>query len=374
MLKVFDIASTDQGAYRLLKSRVEKIDQYNNFENYIVCPQGEWYQKMIESGVKCIPFNVKREISFSDLLQEIKQMEDILIKYKPDIVHSHNSKTGVIARIAVKNVNKNKKLNIKMIHQVHGYHFTSLKGIKKNIYLLIEIFLSHFTDVLLFQNKYELSLSKKHNMDKKCDLVYIGNGINLEEFNQFYNEGIKTDEKKIVCVARIEPIKNHLLLLKALFILSEKYHRDDVKLVLIGEGDTSSLKEYITKHKIDHLVKFTGVLDRAEVIHHIQESYLSILTSFKEGKPRALIEAQILGKPCIATDVIGSNEVILNNETGFLVELNNEELLAEKINLLLEDKNLYNIFSSNAKGRAINEFNEDNVIKDIVRVYESISS
>lgn len=121
MLKVFDIASTDQGAYRLLKSRVEKIDQYNNFENYIVCPQRDWYQKIIQSGEKFISFNVKREISFSDVLQEIKQMEDILIKYKPDIVHYHNSKKGVTTRVAVKNMNKNKSLHQKWLLTISFY-------------------------------------------------------------------------------------------------------------------------------------------------------------------------------------------------------------------------------------------------------------
>lgn len=91
-----------------------------------------------------------------------------------------------MARISVYLANKKLNKKIKMIHQVHGYHFTTYKGIKRQIFLSIEKLLSNLTDVLLFQNKFEYELSKDNKMDSKSELVYMGNGINIEEFSNIH--------------------------------------------------------------------------------------------------------------------------------------------------------------------------------------------
>ncbi len=127
-IRIIDIASTDQGAYRLLKTRVKKIDSDMRFENVILCPEGLWQRKMINDGVKCITYNVHRELGIRGIWREIIELERILVENNPQIVHSHNSKTGALARIAVKRVNKKYGKKITMIHQVHGFFFYRLKG------------------------------------------------------------------------------------------------------------------------------------------------------------------------------------------------------------------------------------------------------
>ncbi|MGL4337064.1 MAG: glycosyltransferase, partial [Turicibacter sp.] len=237
MIRILDVASTDQGAYRLLRTRVKKIDKDSSFENFIICPSGPWQKKMLEQQVKWIEFEVSRGLGIFNIFNEIKQMERILLQYKPDIVHSHNSKTGAIARLSVWLVNRKYHLQIKMIHQVHGYHFTSFKGFKKLLYLLIEIVLAMMSDSLLFQNKYELALSEKYKMDKFTDLVYIGNGVDLDEFEKIKPQSGKQGTKKIVCIARIEPVKNHLMLLEVINQLKNSNNQENFKLIIIGEGD-----------------------------------------------------------------------------------------------------------------------------------------
>lgn len=369
-IKILDIASTDKGAYTLLRTRVKKIEEDNKFENFIVCPSGKWQDKMIEEGVKIIDYKVARELGINSLFKEIKSLEKIIYEYNPDIVHSHNSKTGALARIAVRNVNKKNKKNIKMIHQVHGYHFTTYRGFKKYIFLQIENILAKFTDILLFQNKYELEISKQIKMNKKSQLIYIGNGINFEEFNDISLCKINdVDEVNIVCVARIEPVKNHSMLLQAVNILKNKYNIENFKLFLVGEGNATEIKKYILKNQLQDHVKFTGMLDRKRLINTINMSDISVLTSVKEGKPRALIESIYLGKPCVATDVVGTNEVVLDNYNGFLVELNDSEKFAERLNELITNKKIYKKFSLNAKEYAVKEFDENNIIDKLKCIY-----
>lgn len=368
-IKVFDVGSTDQGAYRLLRTRVKKVDSDERFENYIVCPSGEWQEKIVEEGIKWIQFDVTRGLGIKNVFDEIKLLKNIFIENRPDIVHSHNSKTGALARISVYLANRKLDKKIKMIHQVHGYHFTTYTGIKKQIFLNIEKFLSNITDVLLFQNKFEYELSKDNKMNKKSELVYIGNGINIEEFTNIPIKEIETNKTNIVCVARIEPVKNHMMLLQGVNLLKIKYNYDNFELILIGEGDKTELEEYISQNNLKENIRFTGVLDRKDVINIIHNSHISVLTSIKEGKPRALIESLFMGKPCVATNVVGTNEVIIDGENGYLVELNNIKVFAEKLYELINDSKIYNKFSQNAKEFAKLEFNENNVIQRLKDVY-----
>lgn len=368
-IRIIDVASTDQGAYRLLRSRVKKIASDDQFENVILCPEGPWQKKMINEGVQCITYNVHRKLGVMGIWSEITDLEKILLENNPHIVHSHNSKTGALARIAVKRINRKHGKKIVMIHQVHGYHFTGLKGIKRYLFFLIERILGRMTDILLFQNQYELLLSKKYAMDKNSDLIYIGNGINPKELEEVKLTLENRDETRIVCIARIEPIKNHAMLIRALGILKNKYHINNFKAKLIGEGDTAPLMAFIKENNLDENVILTGPLDRKDVINEIYNSDISVLTSIKEGKPRALIESMFLGKPCVATDVVGTNEVVRNNVTGYLVKLDDYEDFAGKVKELIENKSIYHEFSKNAKELAHQEFNEDNVLQQIKDIY-----
>ena len=160
-----------------------------------------------------------------------------------------------------------------------------------------------------------------------------------------------------------------MMILRAIKIIKEKYNYNDILFEFIGEGDLSSLEDYIKKYNLSDLVHFRGIQSREEVIRSINESYISILTSIKEGKPRALIEALLLGKPCIGTNVVGTNEVILNGKNGYLIELNDSSSLAEKIIYLIKNPNIYNQYSKYAKKHATEEFDEDRIIQNILEIY-----
>lgn len=371
-IKVVDITSTDQGAYRLLRTRVKKINNDYRFENYIISPGGEWAEKIKSLGIKHIPFEMDRKLNPINTLREIRRLEKLIMEIDPDIVHSHNSKAGAAARIAVSHINKKHKKSIKIVHQVHGYYFTVCKGIKKNLFLCIENYLAKKTDVLLFQNKYELNLSFTQGMNKYCDLEYIGNGVNLEEFNEYLTEANnykKYNNRKILCIARLEHVKNHEMLIRSLGILKNQFNICDFKAVFTGEGDKGKFTKLIEENNLKENIEFTGSLDRFHVIKNISECCISVLTSIKEGKPRALMESLLLGKPCVGTNVTGTDEVIINNKNGYLVELNDDYNFAKAIYNLMVDKKVYDEFSSNAKEYAAKEFNEDIVIEKIKNIY-----
>ena len=367
---VHDVFNTDYGAYRLLRTRVQKIDSDPNFENWIVCPAGEYSQKMKKMGIKIINTHIDdKSINPITDRSSITELTNIFKELKPDVVHTHTSKGGYIGRIAAKRANIPH-----VIHQVHGFHFTQLSGIKRKIYAYAEKWLAKYADVLLFQNMNEFELAKSMHFDKRTKLLYVGNGIPMEEFK---NTEVKTAPQKgeklrIVCVARLEPVKNHKMLFEATRIL--KREKLNFEVLLVGDGHLKN--EYVKiceDFGIKDRMKFIGNVDRKEIKDILTSSHVSVLTSFKEGKPRSLMESQTVGLPVVATDVIGTNEIILNGKTGFLVKLGDTKTFAEKIVLLYEKKYLWKEMSQNAKENAMRNFDENVVVERLKRLYFSLA-
>jgi glycosyltransferase involved in cell wall biosynthesis len=368
---VHDVFNTDYGAYRLLRTRVQKIDSDPEFENWIVCPDGEYSDKMKKMGVKIINTHIDdKSINPITDRSSIVELTNIFKSLKPDIVHTHTSKGGYIGRIAAKRA----KIP-HVIHQVHGFHFTQLNGVKRKIYTYAEKWLAKYADVLLFQNMNEFELAKNMHLDKRAKLLYIGNGIPMEEFKnvEVKNAPKKGEKLKIVCVARLEPVKNHKMLFEAAQIL--KREKLDFEVLLVGNGYLKD--EYVKMCEelgIRDRINFVGNVDRKEVRDILVSSHISVLTSFKEGKPRSLMESQTVGLPVVATDVIGTNEIVLNEKNGFLVKVGDAKSLASKIMLLYENEKLWNEMSQNAKENAKRNFDENVVVDRLKKLYFSLAN
>lgn len=366
---IHDVFNTDYGAYRLLRTRVQKIDSDPNFENWILCPKGYYSEKMKQMGIKVINFQIddKSVNPFFDR-SSVSELAKIFKEWKPTIVHTHTSKGGYIGRIAAKRARVPH-----VVHQVHGFHFTQLEGLKKKIYMYAEKYLSKYAKVLLFQNMNEFELAEKMGFERYANLLYVGNGIPIEEFEDAeVKEPPKKGEKlKIVCVARLEPVKNHEMLFEALRILESEKVPYEVTLV----GDGKLRDTYVDMCKETGMLKnvnFLGNVDRKEVKEILTSSHLSVLTSLKEGKPRSLMESQFVGLPVVATDVIGTNEIILNRKTGFLVRVGDAKTFAEKIKELYENEELWKRMSNSAKENAKRNFDENIVIERFKKLYFSL--
>jgi len=371
-IKVADIFNTDYGAYRLLRTRVQKISKDEKFLNYIICPSGEWSEKMKREGITVINVNLSNSLTPTQILKEIKDLKKIFIDFQIDVVHTHTSKVGATGRIAAKRA----KVPL-IIHQVHGFHFTQFTGIQKKVFEKIESILARYSNIMLFQNieEYQYCINNKYSQHTK--LIYIGNGIPFEEFKDYltkekkYNPG----EKRIACIARFEDVKNHKMIFSAVEYLIKNIHYNDFELNLYGEGkEENKLKKMAEALNIDEYINFVGSLDRKEIIKEIFNSDLSVLTSYKEGKPRALMESSALGVPVVATDVIGTREVVKDGVTGYLVSLNDYKSFANKMYELLTNEKRWEEFSKNAKEVAKKEFDENNVVNQLKIIYNSVTT
>lgn len=370
MIKILDIATTSQGAYRLLRLRVSEINKEREYSNAILCPSGSEVSLMREKGIPVYTIQMSRGLNPLNLPSEIRSLIRVFNEFKPDIIHSHNSKAGGVSRLAAFIYNKRKSnLKITVIHQVHGFVFSRFSGLKRFFYVQMEKILSRITDYLLFQNSNDLEFSIENKFGNNAELIKIGNGISFSELKKSSKDSNENSFKLIVCVARLEPVKNQTMLIESLAILKKKFKFDNFKCVFIGEGNSGNYSELVTRLGLDSHIIFSGMVSRDKIVNYYNNAELNVLTSFSEGMPRALMEAIYMGVPSIGTRVIGTTEVIKPGISGELVELGDIEGLAEIMHDLLnnEDKRLQ-LVKSGIEYAEIH-FNEQNVIKYLQEIY-----
>jgi L-malate glycosyltransferase len=168
-------------------------------------------------------------------------------------------------------------------------------------------------------------------------------------------------------VARLAPVKNHTMVLRALQPLDE-----DVHLVLIGEGPSrQALDELAKELHVDRRVHFTGQLVETENLHQFFD--VSVLCSRSEGFPNAVIEALAAGCPVVATPVGGIPEVISERQTGLLVPLDQPEALAASVQELRRDAGLRERLSEAGRACVRSRYHQAVVIAQLEALYRSLA-
>jgi glycosyltransferase involved in cell wall biosynthesis len=164
-------------------------------------------------------------------------------------------------------------------------------------------------------------------------------------------------------VARLAPVKNQAMVLRALQRLQE-----DVHLVLIGEGPSRRALEELAKElQVDERVHFTGQLVETHNLHQFFD--VSVLCSRSEGFPNTVIEALAAGCPVVATPVGGIPEVIIDGETGLLVPIDQPDALAVSVQKLRSDAGLRKRLSEAGSERTRAKYHQTQVIARLEALY-----
>lgn len=104
------------------------------------------------------------------------------------------------------------------------------------------------------------------------------------------------------------------------------------------------------------------------VIQLIRDSYIFVFPSYREGTPRAVLEAMAVGRPIITTDVPGCKETVIDGYNGFIVPIKSPHILAEKIKSLLDDKALGKLMAENSRRLCEQKFDEERINSSIVNI------
>jgi glycosyltransferase involved in cell wall biosynthesis len=157
---------------------------------------------------------------------------------------------------------------------------------------------------------------------------------------------------QLLFIGRLCDQKNLPLLLRSVAALRGRASRA-FELKLVGEGPLEKrLRALSLELGISDLLEFTGHLSRRETLDHFRSADLFVLPSFYEGFPRVLVEAAAAGLPIVSTAVSGTDEMIVDGSTGFIVPIDAQANLVDKLCQLIDDQATRQTFGRNARQHA----------------------
>lgn len=343
-IKVIEV-STDTnigGAGKCLLTLLENFD-YNSFDVKVILPKKSLLKTHIEK--MNIPIIEVDGIADKSLdFKAVKTLKRIFKCEKPDVVHTHASMS---ARIAAH------RAGAKVVYTRHSVFPPSKRisqGIGKTVNGIIN---NHYADrIIAVAEAAKENLTDTGIKEKKIKVILNG----VEGLSP-----VSTDEKRIIrerfslpdgykavsIVARLEDIKGHDYFIDAADKILRKNHK--VKFYIAGTGSYEEhLKEKVKKMNRQEQIIFTGFISDVDKLMSITDVQANASYG-TEATSLALLEGMSLGIPAVVSDFGGNPGVISDGENGFVVPKQNSSALAEKLELLLNDSNLYEKMSENSK-------------------------
>lgn len=344
-MKIFQVITLSElgGAQTVLINLANKLCQKN--EVIVVAGKGDgkmW--EMLDSSIKkeYVP-SLQRNISVIAELKTLIALYRLYLKYKPDIIHLHSSKAGLLGRIVFP--------NSKIIYTVHG--FDSIRVAYRK-FLPLERFLQNHCKAIVGVSKYDETHMIEEKIKHNVSTIHNGIAPPLPIKNDPFKH-IAGYTHKVLCIARISSQKNINLFLSIAQLLPQY--------AFIWIGNQFEFKEEYSSN-----VFFMGNLSNAGAYNEFADIFM--LTSNYEGLPMVIIEAMAMGKPIVASNVGGINEIVVNDENGYTLN-NDAKLFAEKIQYILENSDIYNKFSQKSFLRYKRDLTVDKMVDGYLEIYQS---
>lgn len=195
------------------------------------------------------------------------------------------------------------------------------------------------------------------------EFAIIPNGIDDDDSAPYLN-GYQAS-RLLVFVGRLDPIKGLFPLLTAM-----KGVNPAVKLVLVGDGPArTEIEQIIAEQGLESRVILTGSQDKEAVNQWINKSFALILPSFYETQGIVLMEANILGKPVLTSDIGGTTELVKHGYNGLVFQPGSVSEMARAINSLYNQPELARKMGENGRRRMLEEFNWQKIAEDTEMVY-----
>jgi glycosyltransferase involved in cell wall biosynthesis len=269
--------------------------------------------------IKIHVIEMNRKISIIDDYRAYRQLKKYIKETKPDIVHLHSSKAGVVGRLAAY---KNK---IPCVYNAHGWSFAmDVSKVKKNFYAFIERVMAKITYKIINISNFEQELAIRYKITSEERMQVIYNGIDLSKYNEKFNKEKILNELKILTppfiigmVARLTKQKSPETFIKVAKEVSREVKNS--YFIFVGDGELrDEIEDLVEKAELKDKFLITGWTN--EVGKYMSIFDVGVLTSKWEGFGLVLLEYMALGKPVIASKVGGIPDVIQNYNNGILVE------------------------------------------------------
>ena len=372
-IKVLHVLNLVGGVEICFRQICENIDE-SIIETSVVCQKLVNKSKLVTSkGKEITPFliPIAREINpFFDLFSIIKLIL-LIKKIKPDVIHAHSAKGGVIARIA------SVFFKTKVLYTPHAFSYLSAKNkLKRFLFLIVEkILRTKNTIVLATSNSEKNQAVQIVGYDKK-KVIVLENAIDINTIGEDKNLEKALKSKIYICtVGRPSFQKNLEMLINAFEVVVQ--NNSKVHLFIIGAGEYSPRKDkiinMINKKNLNTKVTMLPWVSRKEVQTYIKNSKLYVSSSMYEGMPYSVIEGMALSIPSVLTNADGNRDLVIDKKSGYLVEIGDYVEMANKILHLLNESRLRDKFGLQANKLFMQNHLLSNYLQKLTAHYQKYS-
>jgi len=295
-------------------------------------------------------------------LSVFRQFKRLIEQEQPDVVHCWESMTAVylapVCRMTGCPLINGMVTNVPLKWKILNHHWLRAR------------LTFPFSKVIVSNSQAGL----KAYMAPKCKGIVIYNGFDFSRLdgitsaNDVRQElGIKT-EYMVGMVASFCKHKDYPTYYRAAQQLLAK--RRDITFVAIGTGTDSQGSISLVDESLKLYFRFLGKKNAVE--SYINAMDICVLATFTEGISNALIEYMALGKPVVATTGGGTEELVKAGSTGFLVRPSHPDIMADKIEMLIDDVNLRKQFGTMGRERIENHFSIDRMVSDYLNLYSQV--
>ena len=328
---------------------------------------------------------LKRELSLIDDFFAFKQIYSLIVKEKPDIIHTHTAKAGSLGRSAAIFYNfipGHKKVSI--VHTFHGHVLSGYFGwAKTKFFILVEKILANFTHQIITVSESVKGDLVRLGIAPKNKIRIIPLGFELDKFLGLPVRP-KKDKFNVGIIGRLVAIKNHRLFLDAASKVSYSSMNLDIYFKIIGDGeDRQDLEDYAKKLGVEK-IEFLGW--RKDLPGLYSDLDLVVLTSLNEGTPVSLIEAMASARAVISTDVGGVRDLmgdevkldkVKNNkfrifQRGILINSGDSDTLASAVTFILTEEELRYTMGISGRVYVQKIFSKERLVKEIEVLYENL--
>ena len=385
MKKLIRITTVPISFKVLLKGQLRFMAS-NGFDVKGVSSEGEELKEVVENeGIAVEAITMSRKITPFQDLKSLWEMWNFLRKEKPQIVHTHTPKAGIIGMLAARLAGVPHRL-----HTVAGLPLMEATGTKRKILNFVEK-LTYSSATRVYPNSkglYDFILQNNFTQSNKLKIIANGssNGIDttffspdqvteLERVTLREKLNIQPDDFVFVFVGRIVSDKGINELIKAFSQLQavENNEPAGIKLLLVGglENDLDPLNPE-TLAEINQNKDIISVGFQQDVRSFFAIADALIFPSYREGFPNVVMQAGAMGLPSIVSDINGCNEIIIEGENGLIIPSKNVEKLKEKMLTLAKDKNLYTKLKGNSRRMIENRYEQSVVWNALLEEYEGL--
>jgi glycosyltransferase involved in cell wall biosynthesis len=300
-----------------------------------------------------------------------RRLEIIFRDTRPQIVHTHSGKAGILGRLAAASAN----VPI-IIHHIHGPSFGQFQGTLANMaFTTAERRAAKVTTHFVCSAAAMTKLYLAAGIGRPEMYTRVFSGFPIEPFLKAANDlnlraklGFTSEDFVIGKIGRLARLKGHADLLEAVRALLPKWPR--VKVLIIGDGSLrQEIFDQATNLGLSRHVVFAGLVPPEDVPRYIGITDCVVHLSSREALSRALPQALVAGKPVIAYDFDGADEVCLENETGFLVRTGDVAAVTQRLLQLAEDLTLRQRLGERGRQRFAKEFSVEKMVATLHELY-----